>query len=294
MFDVRRAMVSMQRHAKYAQKAVDTLDVELRLNARDDMPPDDEEDTTSLTYHARQIYRYLLTAFYALNLPQVADELRREFTHHENKLAELRFEPSIAELVSDPLSLLESYIALLYPYLPQNYKGDEQAELSWNLSLLTRILRGTPKMIYDRRLEPRNESDVKKAIYDTLIHSFPDTTGEFTLPKPIRSFRPDFGIPGLKAAIEYKFGDSEAEVKTIIGGLFEDMIGYSGTTDWQRFYAVIYMTKSFVTESQVLSNFGTTKLKEPWTIITVTGDGKRRITLKSRKGRSTKQRKVRK
>jgi hypothetical protein len=40
----------------------------------------------------------------------------------------------------------------------------------------------------------------------------------------------------IKAAIEFKYAAKEDEVARAIGGIFEDVSGYTGSRDWNRFY----------------------------------------------------------
>ena len=63
-----------------------------------------------------------------------------------------------------------------------------------------------------------------------------------TLPKPLKTYKPDLESTDLGVAIEYKFAASEQDVKTAVDGIFSDMQGYAGSSQWRTFYAVIYMT----------------------------------------------------
>jgi YD repeat-containing protein len=82
------------------------------------------------------------------------------------------------------------------------------------------------------------------------------------------------GVKSLKAAAEYKFADSEDEVKKAVGGLYEDMHGYE-CEDWKIFYAVIYMTDAFFTQDQIIAEFKSTGVHENWKPLLVVGRGSR-------------------
>lgn len=141
---------------------------------------------------------------------------------------------------------------------------------------LERILKGTPKIIFDRDIEPKNEAEVQREVQKVLIHMFPDTLREFSIPKIAKSYKPDFGIKSLKCAIEYKFVDSEDEAKKFIGSIFEDVGAYEGYEYWKHFYAVIYMTKPFLTQDQVEEEFKIAKIPKNWKPIIVYGVGGRK------------------
>lgn len=80
----------------------------------------------------------------------------------------------------------------------------------------------------------------------------------------------------LKAAVEFKFCDSEKELKRAIGGVYEDVAGYAGSDDWRHFYAVFYMTDAFMTQSQVEAEFNLSRVDRRWRPLLVQGRGARR------------------
>jgi hypothetical protein len=82
-------------------------------------------------------------------------------------------------------------------------------------------------------------------------------------------------VSTLKAAIEFKFASSDHEVLTALDGFFEDISGYSGSDDWKTFYAVVYQTEPFVSESRFRSEFDRAGAKH-WHPILVNGKGVRR------------------
>ena len=92
----------------------------------------------------------------------------------------------------------------------------------------------------------------------------------------VRDFKPDGGVRNLKAAIEFKFASSRSEVSRAIGGILDDISGYTGSLDWTRFYTVVYQTEAFETEPRIkqeLARAGTVT----WQGILVTGSGGRRL-----------------
>jgi hypothetical protein len=130
--------------------------------------------------------------------------------------------------------------------------------------------------VRDRRVKPSSEKDVRQCIYDLLLHVFPDTVREIPIAKVSKSYKPDIGVRSLKAAVEYKFADSEKEAKSAIGGIYEDVAGYAGSDDWKTFFGVIYMTDAFYTQAQVEAEFKSSNVNAAWRPLVVLGKGGRR------------------
>jgi hypothetical protein len=145
-----------------------------------------------------------------------------------------------------------------------------------DLPRLERILEGTPKLIYDRGIIPSSEVDVRREIYSFLLHVFPDTVREIPIAQVSKTYKPDIGVRRLKAAVEYKFADSEEKAKRVIGGIYEDIYGYGGSSDWTTFYAVIYMTRPFLTRYQIEAEWQLTGVPHNWKPILVIGEGSKK------------------
>jgi len=173
---------------------------------------------------------------------------------------------------SPRLEFLKDYIDSIFI----DKELDENNFSTDSFPMLERILKGTPKIILDRGIEPKNESEVQREVQKVLIHVFPDTLKEFTIPKVAKTYRPDFGIKSLNCVIEYKFVDSVEEAKKFCGELFEDVGAYEGYEDWKYFYAVIYMTKPFLTQDQVEQEFKIANIPNNWKPIVVYGVGGRK------------------
>src|SRR5690606_25373570 len=105
-------------------------------------------------------------------------------------------------------------------------EGREESEHQISKKYLEQILKGTPKILSDRCIEPENEKEVRKEVYGIMIHIFPDTVREIPIAKVAKTYKPDIGIKSLKCAIEYKFVDTAKEAKSALGGIFEDIMGY--------------------------------------------------------------------
>ncbi|OIR12675.1 hypothetical protein GALL_57420 [mine drainage metagenome] len=220
-------------------------------------------------------------AYEYLSLTRMSEKLETELKKYKGKFADLEYF-SYVDIFYSPveviflrhLNALTSHVKL---------ENENEYETINSFFLLERILRGTSKMLSDRKIEPANETEVKNEVYKTLIHVFPDTVREIPIAKVSKTYKPDIGIKRLKSAIEYKFASSAEETKTAIGGIFEDINGYEGSKDWTTFYSVIYMTDSFMTQDQVEAEFKLSNVPHHWKPIVVYGHGKRVKATKKRK-----------
>ena len=214
----------------------------------------------------------------ALGLPEthrLVQEWRKAWP--QNKLADTRHwstseadgieSPAFTELgrILDPLLVLTRPDDAPPPD-PESRRGHE---------VLEHALRSLAKLCRDRNVVPERELDVQGVLHSHLEGVFPDYIRNLTISKPLVSFEPDGGVPSLHAAIECKYIASEAEVKTAIHGLTEDLSGYSGSVEWTRFYTVCYMTEAFAVEGQFVAALGSSGNAGSWTTVLVTGAGSR-------------------
>jgi len=150
--------------------------------------------------------------------------------------------------------------------------------------MLETILKKTPFLLQRRQIQPRNEKDIRSVMHDYLGAFFTEYKNHVTIPGVIRDFKPDGGVRNLKAAIEFKFAGTHAEVRQAMAGVFEDISGYAGSLDWIHFYSVIYQTSAFESEDRVKSELSRSG-NVTWKALLVTGKGAR---VQNRKGRPSK------
>ena len=138
------------------------------------------------------------------------------------------------------------------------------------------LLSDTAVLVRKRAITPSREHDIQTVMHDYLEAFFPGNfVRDFEIPGPLKNFKPDCGIRDLGVAIEFKYADSEKEVKTALSGIFEDVAGYSGSKDWTRFVAVIYQTDAFVQKSKFEAELRRAKAHS-WFPILVNGAGDRK------------------
>ena len=221
-----------------------------------------------LDYYIRSIHNRIIFSLEKLELTRYLESYDNEFKKYKSNLSSAQYLPYIGELTVNSVDFMLEHIEPLRTLI----NGNSNSEYI----RLEKILRSTNKMLNDRKLNPKNETQVKKVVYENLSFLFPDTVREIPIAKISKVYKPDIGIKSLKVAIEYKFVDSLNELKIAIDGIYTDIAGYSGSEDWKYFYAVIYITDTFMTEAQVEAEFKISEVKGNWKPILVLGKGKRR------------------
>ena len=222
---------------------------------------------------ALSTFYYLLLAVYErIGILNFIDDIKKDYSNHSDK-TKLAPNPIDGDFYSVVFSDLYKY----YECLKNLYdvKGINRRDIE--IKRLYKILEGTPKLVYDKKLNPQSEGDIRNEMYNLLIHVYPSASRDFPLPKGIKTYKPDIAIKELNSAIEYKYANTENECKTAIDGIFEDMTAYSDWKDWQTFFAVINMTDSFYSKNQVEEMLKQKKaVNENWYIIPVYGKGSRK------------------
>lgn len=140
---------------------------------------------------------------------------------------------------------------------------------------LKNILSKTAVILFNNHKVPKNESEVRNAILAVCSYSFPDAIREVGIPKILKHYKGDLGIPSLRTMVEFKFITSQSEMKAALDGVYADMKGYKHP-DWETFYGVFYMTGPFYTQQDVEHEFKFVGADRSWTPIVVQGLGERK------------------
>jgi len=147
-----------------------------------------------------------------------------------------------------------------------NITNTETEELFISHDLIE-IIRHSVYSISDTKIyssPPIDERELHDRIESILKCVYPDLLREPTLPKQIKNFRPDTGIPSLKTLIEYKYISNLTECKRIVDEVLADTRGYKAR-DWNKFLFVIYETKRIKHEKdwkQMIRECGTAENTE--------------------------------
>lgn len=260
---IKKSNISVQRLVDCAMYSV-----------RHEYDEDEDMHTSILKNNIKILSLQLLTYMEHFGL----NDLRRQFI--EDMLAfnknqsEIEYNHHLDYGWSPCLELIENYFIAITSDIQE---GKDNINRMNDIEILERILIGTGKYISDRNILPESEAEVRKSIYDMLIHVFPDTVREIPISKVTKVYKPDFGVKSLGVAIEYKYIASDSEAKKIIGGIYEDIHGYAGSEDWKIFYAVLYMTDHYFTPAQIQAEFDMSDVDQhKWKPIVVLGRGIRK------------------
>ncbi len=234
----------------------------------------EEEDLLALQLKdtQTQLVYVLMSALESMGFHELLRRLSAWFDSEDWKPTDLRMAPWIGEFYNPALNQLHSYLSALEPYLPDS-SGEHIRE--YNRERLRKFLLSTPSIIRDAKIIPSKEKDVQDEVYRVMRYAFPDAERELTIKKTLKNCKPDFGVRSLGVAIEYKFVDSEQDLKTHLGGIYEDIHGYAGSSDWTSFIGIIYMTDAFCTPAQLESEIALSNVPDSWEVLAVTGKGAR-------------------
>lgn len=228
------------------------------------------EAQDTLKWHVAGLYRDVAILAERMSLPLFASRISAEFDKLEEAKADLAdVDPS----PYDP-GLYSPHLGRISGHFRSLQVMTNGAAVT-GLDTFRTILKNTPAILKMVDVEPQNEKDVRKAVFDVLKIAFHDAVREIAMPQLTKTFKPDMGVRSLMAAAEYKFVESEAELKTALEGVYADMKGYTGY-DWRTFYAVFYTTDAIVNAERLEQEFAGVKADLNWTPIVVTGTGGRK------------------
>lgn len=107
---------------------------------------------------------------------------------------------------------------------------------------LETILRNTAVIIHHRKITPKNETDVYKAVADICMAVYPGSSNlDSPFIKIAGEYKPDVLIPALNCAVEYKYAKTAAKLKATIEGILGDVQNYSDHPVYKIFYAVFFV-----------------------------------------------------
>ena len=144
---------------------------------------------------------------------------------------------------------------------------------------LERILKNTAAIIEQNKKllgidYPTKEPEIYKAIKVTLSSIFPDSknpTSNFI--KTAKCYKPDILIPELRTAIEYKFATNEKKLTNTIDEVVIDAKRYTGDINYNRFYAVFYVTSDFWGEDRFRKTWSESEIPKNWKAFYIVGKG---------------------
>lgn len=202
-----------------------------------------------------------------LQVPLALRKFQERFSNHRDTIGSVSKEVGSDYPVSAALGVIRSFFQSLLPVA-----GMAQGT---RLDIFRSILENTAKIVTDFEIDPRNEADVRNAVLRVIKYSFPDATREVTFNRVIKNYQGDIGVFSLSAVAEYKYINTEDEMRTSLDGIYSDMKSYKHGGDWNHFFAVFYMTSPFFTQAEVDSAFREVRAEQHWQAIVLNGDGTR-------------------
>lgn len=206
-----------------------------------------EECRRLFLYNIERCGAVFAIALDALGLAATRRQLLRKWKLYESAgLDKMEVSLGMDFFISEPLE----YLRNIHIGLMAMFHSPERTLQNHLFDRLCEILRDTPLLLRRRSITPEREMDIQNCMHDYLRAFFPDFVLNPKICGSIRNFIPDCGIRTQRVAIEFKYVDSEEKVKIALTGILEDISGYSGSQDWNRFIAVIYQTAPFESEAR--------------------------------------------
>jgi hypothetical protein len=190
---------------------------------------------------------HLLLLLEAIPLPDAHRTLKKKYRKYR------RLPHGLAESNSDPDGDWHLHC------LPTLEKCVSGIEAMYGLSKrrrvskeLVEIIQATQYAITDSNCFPKppaSEEDVHRRIEAVLRCVFPDLRHKPPIPKPIKNFNPDTGLPSQRTLIEYKFLSKPEDVGRVADEILADTRGYV-SSEWDAFFYVIYETQRIKPETE--------------------------------------------
>ena len=204
---IKDSLGQVKRELEDARQAVRQLEAEI-LYQETSGGFEDARDV--LRWSLGQAYEMLALVLEAGGLADTRMRLIEQWNKFEKK--DLGATISGADwLGSEPLEYIDTILRGLRGTVGEGLTSAE----AYDLARLKRILRETAMLVHRRKIIPNGELDVQAVMHDYLGAFFTEYTRNITIPKVIKSFKPDGGVPDLKAAIEFKYAASETELRGV-------------------------------------------------------------------------------
>ena len=224
-------------------------------------------DASNASWWIERAFLKLLVACEAMGLESLRQMVMADITEAKSgkDFSEAKTGPD--EPYSRWLSRYSQHLAALETLGPQ----DQEHSITKDIS---DILQATVYSITDPHLfpsGPSSEDEVHRRIEGVLRCIFPDLKHKPALPKPIKNFVPDTGLPSIGTLVEYKFIDRPEQVSTIADEILADTRGYVDK-DWHTFIFVIYETHRIKPKHEWNLLLGASGLSDNTSVIVLSGE----------------------
>lgn len=222
-----------------------------KSNRQTDEPPDwlidqDYELVKPFEYLSLSLYLTTVCLLDALGLHVYLNHFYRKFGRiFDAKDAASKYDIEIYVTGGEPYNIFLADLRQFIAPLDVLNNIDRYLKLS-GVQYLETILRNTATIIHKTKTIPTSEPQVYKCVRNIFEAVFPTAISpKSNFFKSYKQYKPDVLIPELLAAVEYKYAESEAVLKTTIGQISDDVKGYTGDKDYNLFYAVFYVKNDF-------------------------------------------------
>jgi hypothetical protein len=227
-----------------------------------------ESEGRALAHQIEQLFRAIVMIHEGLEQARSLAAFEKGFAPLKKRLHVVEFFDGDRDMAFSPgIDYLDERLDLLAPLFDIAPSVEVERRILWNILEQTNVLMGR------QPTPPKREKDVQDALEHMLTMAFPDTIRETPIAKQTKSYRPDFGVESLKTAIEVKFVDKAADIGKTIGQLYEDMGGYAGSSSWEFFMAVVYMTGPFTAQKRIKAELKKANCPKNWKVCVVAGVG---------------------
>jgi hypothetical protein len=149
-----------------------------------------------LDYYVEKAFRDVGILAERLGLPLLRAEIAQARGRIKRLTATIRL-PDDFTFHSEPLQIARDYF--------ESLQTMTQGRDITGLGIFENILQNAGKIIEARKLDPKNEKEIRAALREVLGFALPDVVKEIPIEKSLKAYDPDIGVTSLMAAAEVKF-----------------------------------------------------------------------------------------
>ncbi|CAD7053733.1 hypothetical protein RHAB21_04542 [Pseudorhizobium halotolerans] len=218
-----------------------------------------------LSDYLKKLYRDVAILAERMQLPLLCRKISETFNEHRDTLTHVRnhFDeylecPSFRD-IRDVFNSIDVMI--------------DGKDIS-SVAVLQNILENTRKILVNAGIPvPNSEKEIYAAVGKVLNYAFHDVIPQYSLPRPLKQYKPEFAIKSIKSLVEYKFARNENDLKLKVDELYTDTRGYVNDSGYSTFFAVIYCHDQYAHIEKVKREFQTSEIGPHWRIVLVHGGG---------------------
>lgn len=232
----------------------------------DDGPSDEEvELNEELGFHIKKLYLDVGILAERLHLPLLCQKISKIFDEQRDTLTE-------AANVFDEYMECPSFSEIrgIFNSIDVMIDGKDIS----SVAVLHNILENTRKILIEAGIPtPNSEKEIYDVVGKVLNYAFHDVISQYSLPRPLKHYKPEFAIKSVKSLVEYKFARNENDLKVKVDELYADTRAYVNDGGYSTFFAVIYCNDQYAHIEKIRREFQTSGVGPHWRIVLVHGGG---------------------